>query len=274
MWKPVATSFVVLADIFRPARRTALADIVDMAFRWLGIPAATGAAVLLQDQIPGVRHLYPWAFPVITGIVGFALITFYVAVGYRLKLERPKLFDVVCPTVSIGLPLNQLDDGTFTAPQASLGFHPILVAHRGELTNVVRLTATPQVRFIRSDGWATTNSIQVQPGQNPLAGPGALDYQWDNTNPQQWVLTGLPVTMAKDELLTLPLMALAIIDAQEAGTHFTNGETCSLVVRLAVRTDKGAPPLPDQVIAITRSDIKDTEWFKTLTQQASEESPD
>lgn len=176
------------------------------------------------------------------------------------ELGKPKLFDVVCQTTSLGLPINRLDDGSYRASAASVGFSPILIAHRGELTNVTRLTASPEVRFTRADNqrWETTNAIQVTPGSNPLAGPGARDFTWDIDNPQQWVLRGLPLAMAKDELLQLPMMKLTVVDGNNAGTHFENKEICTLIVRLAVRTDKGSPPLPDQVITLTRSDIKDS----------------
>ena len=84
-----------------------------------------------------------------------------------------------------------------------------------------------------------------------------MDFSWDTRNPHQWVLNGLPLAMAKDELLQLPRMMLSVSDANEAGAHFAREETCALRIRLAVRTDKGNPPLPDQVITLTRSDIKD-----------------
>ena len=176
------------------------------------------------------------------------------------ELEKPKLFDVVCPTTSLGLPINRLGDGSYRASVVAVGFHSILIAHRGELTNVTRVTASPEVRFTRADnqGWETTNSIQVTQGHNPLAGPHAMGFTWDISNPRQWVLNGLPLAMAKDELLQLPMMMVSVADGDEAGAHFEKMETCTLIIRLAVRTDKGTPPLPDQVIKLTRSDIKDS----------------
>jgi len=176
------------------------------------------------------------------------------------ELEKPKLFDVVCPTASIGLPINRLNDGSYRAAAATVGFKSILIAHRGELTNVTRLTASPEVRFTRADnkGWETTNSIQVTPVYNPLAKPHAMDFTWDISKPRQWVLKGLPLTMAKNELLQLPMMGLSVVDGNDAGTHFESREICTLIVRLAVRTDKGNPLLPDQVIKLIRSDIQDS----------------
>ena len=176
------------------------------------------------------------------------------------ELEKPKLFDVVCPTTSLGLAINRLDDGSFRAAAASVGFGSILTAHRGELTNVTSLTASPEIRFTQADnqGWATTNSIQVTPGHNPLAGPQARGFTWDTRNPRLWELVGLPLTMAKNELLQLPMLMLSVADGNEAGAHFENNEICTLIVRIAVRTDKGSPPLPDQVIRLPRGDIKDS----------------
>jgi len=190
------------------------------------------------------------------------------------ELNKPKLFDVVCPTTSLGLPIKRLDDGSYQASTARVGFHPILIAHRGELTNVTRLTASPEVRFTREDnqGWETTNAIQVTPGSNPLAGPRAMDFAWDISNPRLWVLEGLPLAMAKNELLQLPMMVLFVANGNEAGTHFEKREICTLIIRLAVRTDKGSPPLPDQVITLTRSDIKDSLVGLDIQRQSEEGS--
>ena len=117
---------------------------------------------------------------------------------------------------------------------------------------------SPVIIFTRVDGWETTDAIQVTPGINPLAGPRAKSFTWDTQNPQQWELTGLPLTMAKDELLTLPMMMLSVANGNEAGAHFEKGETCSLIMKFAIRTDKGFPPLLDQTISITRSDVMDS----------------
>ena len=178
------------------------------------------------------------------------------------ELEKPKLFDVVCPTTSLGLLINRLDDGSYRASAAGLGPISILIAHRGDLTTVTHLTAIPEVWFTRADGagWETTNAITVTPLQlHPsMRAPGATDFDWDVANPSRWVLMGLPLVMAKDELLQLPMMMVSVADGNEAGSHFEKNETCALSIRLAVRTDKGTPPLPDQVITLTRSNIKDS----------------
>lgn len=168
---------------------------------------------------------------------------------------KSKLFDVFSPSTFVGLPLNRLDDGTYRASVMGLGFGSPVIAHRGELTTVTRVTASPQIRFTRADEWETTTAIRVTPQQNPMAGPGTMDFKWDTTNPEQWVLTGLPLTMARDEVLQLPMMMLTIANGDEAGAHFERGETCSLILRLAIRTDKGSPPLSDQVITLGRSEM-------------------
>jgi len=173
--------------------------------------------------------------------------------------ERPYLFDVLCPATSLGLPINRLDDGSYQAATAQIGFKPLSIIHRGELTTISHISMSPEIRFTREDkGWETTNAIQVTSGSNPLASPRARGFTWDMHNPQQWVLTGLPLTMAKDELITLPMMMLSVTNGNEAGAHFEKGETCTLIIRLAIRTDKGFPSLPDQTISLTKSDIKNS----------------
>ena len=76
--------------------------------------------------------------------------------------------------------------------------------------------------------------------------------------------------MAKDELLQLPMMIVAVLDGNEAGDHFEKEETCTLTIRLAVRTDKGSPTLPDQVISLSRSDIRDSSWWQSIQQEAAD----
>ena len=190
------------------------------------------------------------------------------------EANKPKLFDVFAPTTSVGLPLNRLDDGSYRASAVGVSFGSAVIAHRDELTTVTRLTALPQIRFTQADGqgWETTNAIQVAPGQNPMAGPGAMDFTWDTSNSRQWVLAGLPFAMARDNVLPLPMMMVTVADGDEAGAHFEKGETCTLTIRLAIRTDKGSPPLPDQVIALPRSDIRDSEWFQRLQQETMDET--
>lgn len=250
-------------------------------FMWIGqgVFAAAGAASLtaLAADSASVPDLVIRAvgggmlglLVSVTGIIAWNLVT----APFRQRNEArqrvaqlesdfssSKLFDVISPTISLGLPINKLADGTYRAAAAATGFSTINIAHRGDLTSITRLTMSLDVRFTRADnkGWETTNAIQVTSMPNPLAGPRAMDFAWDTTNPRQWVLTGLPLVMAKDELLPLPLMMLSVSDANEAGAHFTQGETCALVIKLAVRTDKGTPTLPDQVITLTRSDIQDS----------------
>jgi len=176
----------------------------------------------------------------------------------EIESEKPKMLDILCPTTSIGLPINRLDDGSYQASSIGVGFAPLSIVHRGELATITRLTMSPEIRFTRADRWETTNAIQVTLGINPLAGPRTQDFAWDTKKPAQWVLMGLPLTLAKDELLTLPMMVLSISNGNEAGAHFEKGETCTLIMKFAIHTDKGFPPLPDQTISLTRSDIKNS----------------
>ena len=163
----------------------------------------------------------------------------------------------------MGLPLNHLGDGTWIASSAQLGPSPITIVHRGDLVTVTRVTVAPEVRFIYEDGtgWVSTHAITVTP-QRPLPpsmrASGATDFEWDVSNLSQWILTGLPLLMAKDESLELPGMGLSVSDATLAGAHFEKGDKCTLTVRLAIRTDKGSPVIPDLSIKLTVSDIKNS----------------
>lgn len=174
------------------------------------------------------------------------------------KLEKTKLFDILCPATSLGLPINRLGDGSYRASAVGLGFPPLQVLHRGALTTITQLTMSLEIRFKHDKGWETTNAIKVVPGSNPLASPRASGFTWDIGDPKQWVLTGLPLTMAKDELLPLPILMISVANGNEAGIHFEKGETCTLIMKFAIRTDKGFPLLPDQTISLTRSDIKNS----------------
>lgn len=172
--------------------------------------------------------------------------------------ENPKLFDVLCPTTSLRLPINRLNDGSYRASSVSLGIGPISIVHRGDLTTITHFIMSPVIKFTRKDGWETTDAIHVTPGRNVMATLLTQSFAWDTNNPQQWVLNGLPLQMAKGETLTLPTMMVSVANGNEAGAHFEGGETCTLLMRFAIRTDKGTPLLPDHQISLTRSDIKDS----------------
>jgi hypothetical protein len=171
------------------------------------------------------------------------------------ELHVPTLFDVVCPTISLGLPINRLKDGTWQASSAAIGIGAIQIVHRGDLTNVTRVTAIPEIRFTRADnkgwtsnfGWVTLKPV---PMFNP---PDTLDFQWDVTNPNQWVLNGLPLTMGKEELLQLQPMMLTVVDANAVGARFAELDTCKLMIAIVMRTDKGSTSLPVQTIDLTMS---------------------
>lgn len=172
--------------------------------------------------------------------------------------NKPKLFDILCQTTSIGLPINRLDDGSYQASAVKLGIQPLLLVHRGELTTITSFVMFPVITFLRVDGWETTDAIQITPGINLTADARTEIFTWDTKKPQQWELTGLPLTMAKDELITLPTMMLSVANGNEAGAHFDRGETCTLTMKFAIRTDKGFPTLPDKTISITKNDIRDS----------------
>ncbi len=78
------------------------------------------------------------------------------------------------------------------------------------------------------------------------------------------------MTMGKDEILPLPMMLVKVVDADKAGAHFERGDTCTIVVKLAMRTDKGSPQLLDQVVSLTRSDIRDTDRYRRIVAEQAE----
>lgn len=233
----------------------------------------------LPSSITNLRMGWIQAIAFVGGMVIFLAIVFLVCglfTPYRQRnearkrvveledeLKKPKLFDVKWGTTRVHLPLNHREDGTWIASSAKFSPSPIIIVHRGDLTKITRVTAAPEVRFIYEDGtgWETTPAITVTP-QRPLPpsmrAPGATDFEWDVSNPSQWELTGLPLTMAKDEPLELPAMAIGILDATLAGTHFAKRDKCALTVRLTIRTDKGSPVIPDFSIEMTVSDIKNS----------------
>ncbi|MFC1962278.1 hypothetical protein ACFLWN_04490 [Chloroflexota bacterium] len=117
----------------------------------------------------------------------------------------------------------------------------------------------PVVLFNYMDGgWETTDAIKVTPRQPlpPILSPhGAGDFNWDVTDPSRWKLTGLPLTMGKDQHLPLPPITINVQDANLVGGHFAKFDWCKVVISLNIRTDKGSPYLPDLFIELTLSDM-------------------
>lgn len=88
------------------------------------------------------------------------------------KYAKPKLFDVLCRTTSLGLPINRTLDGHYQASSVEISLYPLVIVHRGERITITNLIMSLEIRFIRKDkGWQTTNAIQVKPAINPLGGP-------------------------------------------------------------------------------------------------------
>jgi len=59
-----------------------------MLLRLLGIGSVAGISFMIQGFIPGVQNLYPWAFPLIMGVVYAAFLALHVASDYRLSLDE------------------------------------------------------------------------------------------------------------------------------------------------------------------------------------------
>ena len=81
----------VIRDDLRLTKRTSdtldAAEITRMLLGWASIPTSGSIAYLVQSFIPGVRNLYPWAFPVIVAIAVIAIHMFVIAVRYRARLD-------------------------------------------------------------------------------------------------------------------------------------------------------------------------------------------
>ena len=230
----------------------------------------------------GASSLWQFGLPTIGGAVGIVVgfgIVFIVIFGWNLyrapyrqrnearikvieledELKKPKPFDVECRTTTMSLPINLQKDGTWKASAVGISPSQIFIIHRGDLINVTSVTMAPIVLFNYMDGgWETTNAITVTPQRKLpaiLSAPGALDFEWDISNPLQWVLKGLPLTMGRDQRLPLPAMSISIQDANLVGEHFTKLDWCKVVMRLTIYTDKGFPYIPDLFIELTSSDI-------------------
>ncbi len=193
------------------------------------------------------------------------------------ELKKPKLFDVECRTATKMLPIRLQEDGTWEAYAEHFSPSPINIIHRGDLVEVTRVTMAHEVLFNHMDGgWETTNAITVTPQrQLPaiLSAPGALDFEWDISNPLQWILKGLPLTMGKDQYLPLPAMNISVQDANLVGEHFTKLDWCRVVIRLTIYTDKGSPYVPDLFIELTSSDIPNLNpryGWKDITNEAKD----
>lgn len=175
------------------------------------------------------------------------------------ELKKPKLFDVECRTATKMLPIKLKEDGTWEAYANNFSPAPINIIHRGDLITVTSVTMALVVLFNHMDGGLeTTDAITVTPQRRLpafLSAPGTLEFEWDISNPLQWTLKGLPLTMRKDEYLPLPAMNVNIQDVNLVGEHFTQLDWCRIVISLRIRTDKGSPHIPDLFIELTSSDI-------------------
>lgn len=193
-------------------------------------------------------------------------------VDLEAKSVIEQIFEVNWGTTFLSLPLNKLDDGTFRASGLAVSGRPITIVHRGERVAINRVIVAPQVRFETADGkgWYATDAIRIAPQTNPMASPHVRSFTWDIGNPKLWDLSGLPIVMGKNEPLPLPMFSLMIADEQEAGQLLDSGDQGKLVVQISIRTDQGNPRLPDQVVSLTRSDIRDTDFYKEIMAQQGE----
>ena len=201
--------------------------------------------------------------PAIIVLIVFIVVCIWGYLSHRRRnkkqADRINLFEIICPTTSLGLPINKLNDGSFQASSVGIGFKQLSILHRGNLATINRFTMSPRVLFVQMNrSWETTTTITLLPTNNPLASSRARSVSWDNTDPNQWLLKGLPITLAKDESLLLPMMMLSIKEGNEVGNRLDKGETCILKMSFGIFSDKGTPILPERQISLTRSDIKNS----------------
>ncbi len=61
-------------------------DFMEMVARWIFPLGSGGIALLVQDYIPGVKNLYPWAMPSIVFVAAYAGLVFITAVRLRIQV--------------------------------------------------------------------------------------------------------------------------------------------------------------------------------------------
>jgi hypothetical protein len=169
---------------------------------------------------------------------------------------KQEIFEVEWPHKSMNLLVAKGEDGQWVAGAGAIGPAPITIVNRKELLSITQLQLAPEVHFEHKTGWGSTNAITVTPLRLVLPSTQitTIGIEWDTNNQTLWELKGLPFTIAKDGEIKLPQMMLQVTDASEVGKHFDAGEQCSLVIRLIIRTDKGAQDIPDISIELNPSD--------------------
>ena len=206
----------------------------------------------------------------------------------ELEVEKnaPQLFDVFTRTTFLGLPINRTESGGFKASAllSSIG-HP-LIRHRGDSPTIIeRLVLQPEIWFVNSDVTSTplwlqsrsqTTAIEVTPRARPTGGPDAAELTWDTSDSSRWVLNGLPITVGRDETLTLPWLQFDVTSALHAGPQFDEWEKCYLLLQWVLRTNKGNPILPPQTIELRMSSLRVeiSSSFEQSDQQTSDEEDD
>lgn len=244
---------------------------------WFVLMAALiGAAFTIGDtswllQTLGVSAYERWLIPAVFILFAFIVMVRLVRLqskieGLENQLKRPKLFDVKWKTTSMSLLIAKKEDGQWVAGTGAIGPAPIILINKKNLLTVTRLTLAPEARFIRNNGWQSTNAIVIKPQQqlSPSISSTSVGLDWDVTKKHLWELKGLPLNLAIDEPITLPGMFISVADVVEAGKHFDGGEQCSLAVRLTIRTDKGSQDILELCIGLTPSGINNIGWMLNI----------
>ncbi len=188
--------------------------------------------------------------------------------------QKSKIFEVHHRTTSMVFNLNKGPDGAYVSSDAGMGINLPVLLHLDDLTTVTRVTAILQVVFTASDGhsWQTSKAIQFTPWLGPWAGPAERALTWDTSDPLVWALRGLPMVVGKDERISLPSVMMTVVDADVVGSLSDKGDTCVLMVKLAMRTDKGNPRLATQTIPLTRIKLEDQPWHRATMKGGTDET--
>ena len=165
----------------------------------------------------------------------------------ELESEKPELFKIDWPGRPMNIFIGKGQDGRWTHREGGVGPSAIKLTSTQDLLEVDRLSLSPSVRFVRSNGYGSTNAIKTNPlpFNVPTMKDTTVGVEWDNTNPLLWELRGLPLKLSKEEILSLPQIMISVEDAGEAGKHFDESEKCLLVFRITIRTDKGSQDISD-----------------------------
>jgi hypothetical protein len=140
------------------------------------------------------------------------------AIVEEIESEKQELFEIDWPSRPINIFVGKGNDGSWTHREGGVGPASIKLTNKQDLLSLERLSLSPEVRFVRSNGYGSTNAIKVSPLLTlPTMKNTTVGIKWDNANPLLWELKGLPLKLSKGEILFLPQTMISVEDAEEAG---------------------------------------------------------